>query len=235
MNSEPVYGLVGRGRLALHLGHYLRQKRARLVFWDRADPSPPEAALKDAGVLLLAVRDGAIAPFLQDHPSLLEGRRAVHFSGACSAPPALRFHPLATFGPSLYEEGYYERVPFTGGAPEAEFRAVFPSLGNPYFRVPEGSGALYHALCTASGNFSTLLWQGFFSEMGERFGIPKEALFPYMEKTFENLRRDPGQALTGPIARKDERTIEAHLKALSGHPLDGIYRAFLHRHYPGPA
>ena len=54
-------------------------------------------------------------------------------------------------------------------------------------------------------------------------GAPPEALIPLMRRTIEN-----GFELTGPIARGDQGTIEAHLTAIREHApqLESLYRHF---------
>ena len=72
-----------------------------------------------------------------------------------------------------------------------------------------------------AGNYLVTLYRtasALFSEVG----VPPEALVPLMERTIAN-----GFALTGPIARGDRATIEAHLHALEARAPEVVplYRA----------
>jgi predicted short-subunit dehydrogenase-like oxidoreductase (DUF2520 family) len=55
----------------------------------------------------------------------------------------------------------------------------------------------------------------------ERAGAPPEALVPLMTRTIENQFE-----LTGPIARGDRATVDAHVAALAVHApeLESLYR-----------
>jgi predicted short-subunit dehydrogenase-like oxidoreductase (DUF2520 family) len=86
--------------------------------------------------------------------------------------------------------------------------------------------SLYHSLCVLSGNFTTMLWQKAFSDFDEKLELDDNLLIPYMEQTFENLRTDRTNALTGPLARKDKATVERNLQALEGDLYQNVYRSF---------
>ena len=78
-----------------------------------------------------------------------------------------------------------------------------------------------------SGNFTTLLWQKFFTELETKFSIPKEAAMPYLEQIKTNLESNAAKALSGPIARQDFATIRNNLSALENDSFAGIYHAFV--------
>jgi predicted short-subunit dehydrogenase-like oxidoreductase (DUF2520 family) len=102
-----------------------------------------------------------------------------------------------------------------------------PGLLNPNFKIPHASKAYYHALCVLANNFSTLLWQRFFSELRDTLHIPEEAGVLFMEQTFNNLRNNHQTALSGPLSRDDLPTIEKNLQALSNDPFLDVYQAFI--------
>jgi len=79
--SEPTYGLIGSGRVATHLGHYLELEGQPLARWDRRASEPPERALAGSEPILLAISDDALETFLTAN-SWLAGRTVVHFSGS---------------------------------------------------------------------------------------------------------------------------------------------------------
>ena len=78
-----------------------------------------------------------------------------------------------------------------------------------------------------SGNFTTLLWSKLFKELSNKLHIPQRAAYPYLQAICHNLITDHTAALTGPLSRGDNVTIEKNLKALSQDPFAIIYRAFV--------
>lgn len=223
--TEPTYGLIGRGRVAIHMARYLELEAQPIVRWHRGMPSPPEKALAPADTILLAISDDAIVPFLEDHPKLRR-QPIVHFSGSLVTDCAHGFHPLMTFGPELYDLETYRSIPFieeSGGAP---FREIFPLLKNPSWPLNPKHKALYHALCVVAGNFTTLLWSKAFTDFEQRLGLPREALQPFLAQTCRNTAAAGREALTGPLARGDVETVARDLRALGDDPYALVYRAF---------
>jgi 2-dehydropantoate 2-reductase len=157
----------------------------------------------------------------------------VHFCGGRSFAGAFGAHPLMTFAETLYEPSFYRDIPVfldhdeAHPDPVAEFRRLFPRLPNPCFPLKVEDKAYYHALCALAGGFTAVLWRDFFAAMEARFGAPREALSAYPRRIVENVIAAGDRALTGPVARGDRETIGAHLEALDGTALAGVYRAFI--------
>lgn len=70
-------------------------------------------------------------------------------------------------------------------------------------------------MCVLANNVSTLIWQKFYTEMQNRFGINQGYLIPFLETTFKNIKHNH-HALSGPIARGDNLTLQKDLDALIG-------------------
>lgn len=223
------YALIGSGRLARHLARYLELTGTPFATWSRRQRTPLPSALEGSTHVLLAISDSAIEDFVRAESEALRGRVVVHFSGALATPLAVGAHPLMSFGEQLYSLEEYERIPFVTEEGRPGFREVFPTLRNPSYAIPPEQKPLYHALCVLSGNFTVLLWEKFFGETGGRFGIPREALVPYLDRIAANIRAGGG-ALTGPLARRDLATIERNLDALEGDPYQRVYQAFVEAH-----
>ena len=223
--DAPI-GIIGDGRVARHFSHYLSLLGLPFRTWSRRTCSaPPTEAVAPCRTVLLLIRDGAIAPFVDAWPAL-RARRVVHFSGSLVTPAAEGVHPLMTFGHELYDLETYRRIPFICDAGGTPFRELLPGVPNPSFTVPAADRPYYHALCVMAGNFSALLWLKLFDELQQRFGIPADAAHPYLARVAANLTADPGGALTGPLARGDIATVSANLKALEGDPFYAVYAAF---------
>lgn len=234
--SDIHYAILGDGRLALHMHHYLGLLGQACSGWARNPKSPFNShsvgdraerlrrTIEPASHVLLLVRDDAIAPLVRQYP-VLHSRLLVHCAGALSLPGIAGAHPLMTFGRHPYTLAEYQAIPFMV---EGRFRfaELFPALPNPHCTVSVEHKALYHALCVMAGNFPQILWRA----VGERFtdalGLPPEMLRPYLRTALENFLDDPSGALTGPLARGDRRTVQRNLAGLTGDPLQDLYRSF---------
>ena len=87
--------------------------------------------------------------------------------------------------------------------------------------MADADRALYHAAAVIGGNSLITLHRAA-AELLERVGAPAEAIVPLMRRTIDN-----GFDPTGPIARGDWATVEAHLAALEARApeLLPLYRA----------
>ncbi len=233
MRQVPKYGIIGGGRAARHFSHYLKLLNIPHLQWSRKNNSEsPESYLSVCAVVLLLISDSALEPFLEIHPTLRK-KMLVHFSGAIFIEGVAGFHPLMTFGPRLYSLKEYQEMSFVVEEEGVPFYKIFPELDNPYYAIPKELKSRYHALCVMSGNFTTILWQKFFSELETRFKIPRKAGFSYLKQIYQNLVENPGDALTGPLARGDYATITRNINSLEGDPFQNLYRAFVEVHGKG--
>jgi predicted short-subunit dehydrogenase-like oxidoreductase (DUF2520 family) len=183
--------------------------------------------LADAELVLLAVPDAAIAEVAQRVPI---GPWIAHVSGATPlaalAPHARRFsvHPLQT----LTRERGADQLDGAWAAVTAETdeaRAVAnwlaTTLGLRPFPLADADKPLYHAGAAIASNFLVTLYRAA-ARLLDETDVPAEALIPLMRRTIDN-----GFVLTGPIARGDWSTVEAHLRALEERAPDlvPLYRA----------
>ncbi len=207
--------VIGHGRLGSVVEARLVQRQHAIAQHGAVD------------LILVCVPDGAIAATAAD---LAEGPWVAHMSGATSlaalAPHARRFsvHPLQTFvkgrGPEQLD-GAWAAV--SGETPEALARATWLAgeLGLRPFELSDERRVLYHAGAAMASNYLVTLYRAA-SRALERAGAPPEALVPLMRRTIEN-----GFELTGPIARGDWSTVDAHLDAIRRElpELEAAYRA----------
>jgi len=89
-----------------------------------------------------------------------------------------------------------------------EIGASRDQLGLRWFELADADKALYHAGASLASNFLVTLYR-LAARMFEASGAPPEALVPLMRRVIEN-----GFQLTGPIARGDWATVDAHLAAI---------------------
>jgi predicted short-subunit dehydrogenase-like oxidoreductase (DUF2520 family) len=207
--------VIGRGRVGSAIAGRLAERRVR-VFSDG-----------DADIVLLCVPDSAIADVAG---RLAPGHGWIgHVSGATPLsaldPHMRRFslHPLQTFtrsrGPEQLD-GAFAAV--TGETAEAlaVARELAAVLGLEAFELADDRRALYHAGAAVASNYLVTLYR-IASGLLEEAGAPPEALVPLMKRTIEN-----GFDLTGPIARGDWATVDAHIAAIrAARPeIEPVYR-----------
>jgi hypothetical protein len=222
-----MYLLIGSGRLARHLSHYMKALGLSFEQWNRkADnnsTSDLQVKIDKSTHILLAISDSAIADFYHSNLSHFSGT-VVHFSGALEIPGIQSAHPLMSFGPEHFGLENYKKVPFvltTGSLSD-----VLPGFPNPSYEISVEQKPYYHALCVLGGNLPTILWSKLLSGIGE-LGLPEEIGKQYIQQCVENFVQSSSRALTGPLARKDFVTIEKNLESLRGDDFQEIYKSFL--------
>ncbi|MEP7041192.1 MAG: DUF2520 domain-containing protein [Chloroflexota bacterium] len=184
-------------------------------------------AVADADLVLLAVPDASIAEVAQQVPI---GPWLAHVSGATSLaalePHTRRFsvHPLQTLTRDRGAEqldGAWAAVTAEGDDAREAARWLAETLGLRSFDLADADKPLYHAGAAMASNFLVTLHAAA-ARLLEESHAPPEALVPLMTRTIEN-----GFVLTGPIARGDWSTVDAHLHALEERAPDlaPLYRA----------
>lgn len=224
MTREPTYGLIGRGRVATHLAHYLRLEGQPVSLWHRGLGTRPENTLSDSDVVLLAIRDDALAPFVE-RQVWLHDRTAVHFSGCLVLRSVVGLHPAMTFGPELYDLRTYREIPFVEERGRPTFADIFPGLRNFSWPLDPEAKPLYHALCVLGGNGMAGLASVVLDQFEMRLGLPRKVLEPLMERSLGNALSGGLRSMTGPWVRGDAGTVESNLESLRGSPLEEIYWA----------
>lgn len=219
--------LIGSGRVANHLKHYLAMLDFPPLQWSHHDSHEKLVELlKRSDRVALAISDDAIAPFTADYRELLSNRLVFHFSGSLYHPEIPSAHPLMTFADRLYEKSRYQQILFVTEKGRPSLSELLPELGNSSVAISSEQKPLYHALCVCGGNLATLLWAEVLKEF-EHLKIPAGALRPYLEQILTNVLQDKERALSGPLQRGDIQTVRRNLDSLKGHRIKSIYQAFL--------
>jgi predicted short-subunit dehydrogenase-like oxidoreductase (DUF2520 family) len=176
----------------------------------------------DPDVVLLCVPDPAIAGVSR---YLIPGQAWVgHVSGATPLaalePHERRFslHPLQTFdrsGAPVQLDGAWAAITGETADALAVAHELADTLGLRPFELADSDRTLYHAGAVFASNYLVTLQRA-----AVRLGVPAEGLVPLMQGTIEH-----GFELTGPIAREDWTTVEAHKEAIrAAHPeLEQLY------------
>lgn len=210
--------IVGPGRAGAALALALRR-----AGWVVAEPRRHGDDLTDAAagvdLLLIATPDAAIAGVaaaVDPRPTAVVAHLAGSLGLDVLAPHPRRaaLHPLvalpdAEVGAARLAAGAWFAV--AGDPLVAE---VVADLEGRSFEVADEQRARYHAAaCIASNHLVALLGQ--VERVAGPVGVPLEAYFDLIRATVDNVADlGPGAALTGPVARGDQATIERHLAAL---------------------
>ena len=194
----------------------------------------PLKLAQEADCLFITTPDGQIgrvAEYLAAKGAIKKGQLIMHMSGALPAEvlaPAkekgafiFSLHPLQTFAdvkvavqnlPGSFFAAQGDQEVFSWAA------ELVDDLEGEMAPITKEDKALYHAgACVACNYLVSLLDMAL--AMYERIGIARDkslkALLPLVKGTVANLENlGVPQALTGPIARGDEETIQGHLVAL---------------------
>jgi len=188
-------------------------------------------------LVLLCVPDDAIASVAEalaevEHP--WSDTIAAHTSGAQTVAAlsplrdqgaaTLSVHPLQTFAEETPPEAFENIVVGLEGNDRAVTvgEALARSLGARPVRLTSEEKARYHCAATLASNGLVALLavvEEIFAASAnetESSGMGLDAVEPLLHQTLENLHRSrPEGALTGPVARGDEETVQAHIDALA--------------------
>nr|WP_300336847.1 DUF2520 domain-containing protein [Actinomyces sp.] len=211
-----------------------------------------EEIIRRAELVLLAVPDDALADLVSGLAGLgawQMGQIVVHTSGrygievltpaqAAGAIP-IALHPAMTFSGMSTDLARLTGCPIAVTAPPAFLpigQALAVELGGEPCVVAESARAAYHAaLAHGANHLVTLVGQAVRALAAAGVEDGAATLRPLLSAALDRaLNEGADRALTGPVARGDVGTVEAHLEALSrlrgaeGQPLEDVvatYRA----------
>jgi predicted short-subunit dehydrogenase-like oxidoreductase (DUF2520 family) len=189
------------------------------------------AVANAADLVFITTRDDAIAEVARS-VRWVSGQMVVHTSGAAtiSALAASKeagalvgsFHPLQTFADA---DQALASLPGTTFVLEGEgqvlecLKKMAEDLGGRYLTIRSEDKTLYHAAAVMTSNYTVTLmhmavdlWRAF----GVEPPVALEALLPLLRGTVRNIEVvGLPHCLTGPVARGDVTTVQAHLKTLA--------------------
>ena len=225
MRQVPHYLLIGNGRVSRHFQHYFSLLNISFTLWHRKLPlAELHEKLSVATHILILINDDAIENFIEEHLKNTQAIR-IHFSGSLVTDLAYGAHPLMTFNNTLYSPEHYSTIHFVTDADAPD--TLLPDVPNQHVRLQKNMKAKYHALCVLSGNFSCMLWQKLFASFENEFNIPPSIAHGYLRQQTQNILDNYQTALTGPLVRDDQKTIEKNISALEADSFQKIYTSFV--------
>ncbi|UZO79728.1 DUF2520 domain-containing protein [Aquimarina sp. ERC-38] len=179
--------------------------------------------LKEADLYLIAVADRAIEEVAGQIPFKEVG--TVHTSGATDIdilkeqPNRGVWYPLQTFSSEATVEA--SEIPFCLEASNTSLFQLLKKLSlqiSPrVYHLSSAQRKQLHIAAVFSNNFVNHLMT-ISHDICEEHQVPYELLIPLIKKTMQNgLKTLSGTSQTGPAIRKDNKTIENHLKLLPSH------------------
>lgn len=220
-------GIIGPGRLGRSL-HVLWQRAGHDATLVGREAPPP------ADVWVLTVPDHTVASRAAELPA---GTPILHCAGALSHEvlrphrPVGSFHPLMTFpGPEVQLPDLTGVPAATAGDPEAIAlaRELAEDLGMDPFDVP-GDRRLYHAAAVIAGNLGMVLLADAARVLAAA-GVPladaPKRLIPLAVRSLQNASHSLRSSMTGPVARGEADTLNAHRKAMDEEGLSAIREVY---------
>lgn len=192
---------------------------------------PLHDVLANSDLALLTVPDDALLGLvtgLVDGGAVRPGQFIAHASGRygygvlesvirVGALP-LALHPVMTFTGTSIDLARLDGTPFGVTSPDAlrpVAEALVVEMGGEPVWIAEGSRVLYHAaLAHGSNHLITLVGQTLDLLSSAGVEEPARLVAPLLSASLDNALRYGDQVLTGPVARGDARTVEAHIQAL---------------------
>lgn len=177
------------------------------------------AAATGCDLLILAVPDGAVAAVAASVEPVATTVVA-HVSGSLTLdalaphPRRASLHPLRAL-PTTTSDVSGAWFAVSGDEVAAEAVA---DLGGRAIEVPDDprGRAAYHAAAVVASNHLVALLDSV-ERIAATAGVPLDAFFDLVRGTVDNVEvLGPDRALTGPVARGDWATVEAHLDAIPG-------------------
>ena len=222
--ARQVLAIVGAGRVGSSIATAAEAAGLTVRLAGRRNAAE---ACEGADAVLLCVPDEAIA---EAAAAIAGAGVAVGFAGHTSGASTLaELKPLGEAGSALFSIHPLQTVPDgdsdltacpaaiagSDGAALGFARELAERLGMRPFAVDDDDRAAYHAAAAIASNFLVALQESAV-ELLERTGVEdaRELLAPLVLRTAANWSERGAGALTGPIARGDEATVERHLEAL---------------------
>lgn len=219
--AHAVVMIVGAGKMGTALAAALRHAGIDVgnpLSHAQMDAVDGSALLANADIVLVAVPDAVITDVAARVP---RGGLVGHLSGATTL-AALTPHEAFSVHPLLTVTGANDsfaggRAATAGTTERAQrvARELATTLGMTPITVDDADRAAYHAAASIAANFVVTV-EGFAEELAATVGLDRRALAPLVRAAVENwVEHGAEDALTGPIARGDDATVEKQRAAIA--------------------
>ena len=232
--------IVGTGRVGGTLARAARAAGIEVALLGRGER--PEPGMAEPAAVLLCVPDREVESACEraaswgatyvGHTSGSLGLAALASASSAGA-EAFTLHPLQTIpSPESRIAGAPCAISGASAGALETARTLALAVGMRPFEVAEESRAAYHAAASIASNFLVALEESA-ADLLARAGVTdaRGILAPLVLRSAANWSEHGAAALTGPIARGDEATVERHLAALrdTAPELIDLYQALAER------
>jgi predicted short-subunit dehydrogenase-like oxidoreductase (DUF2520 family) len=205
--------VIGRGRLGTAIAAALER-----AGYPVSGPLGRGADAAGADAVLLCVPDAEIA---NAAARIAPGPMVGHCSGATGLAPlapheAFSLHPLMTVTPAgAAFAGAGAAIAGSTSRALGLARSIATRLGMRAVEIADEDRAAYHAAASVASNFLITL-EAAAERLAGTAGADRELLLPLVRATVENWAAlGPERALTGPVARGDEATVQKQRAAIA--------------------
>lgn len=226
-DDKQQYLVIGSGQMAAHWVAYLNMLDIACSQWARSthETNELDALLDFAECVFLAISDDSLESFQEDYLNDFPNP-VYHFSGCHVSDRMRSCHPLMTFGKTLYQADIYRGMTLVLESDDSQGVCLFREFPNPVVSIPASSKPLYHALCVMSCNFPQIVWSQTLAQF-EALGVSADSVQPLLQRTLENSIGNPMGSITGPLARKDQATMQKNIQSLNDDSQKELYRSFM--------
>ncbi len=227
MRPLPVMNeiiIIGNSKAAINLSNYLKSigLKNKIIPYRKTDSS--ENAIKKAKTVFILTKDDNIEKFYRKYRKIIKNKKLFHFSGALTFKNIISIHPLYPFSKKPLTQKEFEKIIFTSENPKY-IKSNLKWLKNEIIKINPCQKPYYHAVVSIYFNFPLLILRDLSCLIEKKFKIPKKYLQEVFLKNLNNFLKT-GE-ITGPIERKDQKTIETHLKAIKKTKLLNLYKGMI--------
>ncbi|MCK8061030.1 MULTISPECIES: Rossmann-like and DUF2520 domain-containing protein [unclassified Fusibacter] len=239
-------GIIGAGRAGINMAKLFIENEHEVAFYDRSSAqlelakscapkariTSVEELIRSSQWLVLSVPDDKIAQVFSSLKLDAATTGVIHLSGALSASvigelnPSIRvvgIHPIRAFA-SVYDDVSLFKDTYFGVEASSElfelWKAELPTIKDRMIKISEDDKAVYHAAAVMASNYIVTVLNrsiGLYQSIGFEEDKATEIAVGLAKTALMNVgSRGVRNAQTGPLFRGDVKTIEKHLKALTG-------------------
>lgn len=186
---------------------------------------------------------GLIAAELAAHKTIIPGSLVVHCSGVLASSELkllqkqgcliASLHPLKAFRAGLLDKEMFRGCDIVLEGDKtavAQLSTLFSKLGARLIPIQVSAKVNYHTAAVIASNYLVTLAataMELFIDAGIEKPIARQMTENLMTSSLDNIKASAtfAEALTGPLARGDLKTIERHLAALNTPAIAALYRA----------
>lgn len=210
--------LIGRGRVATHMGKALLKTGHKVVSVNsRTLAELPQ----DADVYIIAVKDSALQEVISKVTKGREGQLFLHTAGSMPlslfegyADNAGVLYPMQTF--SMDREVDFREIPLFIEGADPRIRAVAESLSAHVYELSTADRKYLHLAAVFACNFANHCYT-LAADVLQKKGLPFDVMLPLVDETARKVHElHPTEAQTGPAVRGDQNVMQAQAALLDG-------------------